>query len=330
MDYRPFHCAHGRAGWIIPNRRANGNGNRAYRHDARCFMLCMRSGSAIFCPPDFGFVRPGMSYRCRTFRPAFFEALEQRKLFHGDDSAFHADINFQPASATVPDGYLVDSGSTFGDRGNGFSYGWNADNSANTRDRNSALSPDQLHDTLIHLQRNWSFKWEMVVPDGTYAVHFVSGDSDYIDSDVRINVENTLLLNGKPSSSNHWLEGGGNVSVSDGRLTISNASGAVNNKLCYVEIESVDGAPDPVPTGSATVQVTTRDATASESNLNPGAFRFSRSGSTGGDLTVNYFITGTATAGNDYEALAGSVIIPAGQSSVDLPVLPIDNDLLEP
>src|SRR5262245_33732919 len=142
-----------------------------------------------------------MPYRLKPIRSAFFEPLEPRKLMHGDDSAFHADINFQPASSPIPDGYLVDAGATFADRGNGFSYGWNADNSANARDRNSLNSADQLHDTLIHLQRNGSFKWELDVPDGTYSVHLVAGDPDYFDSDFRINVESVQLINGKPSSS---------------------------------------------------------------------------------------------------------------------------------
>lgn len=33
-------------------------------------------------------------------------------------------INFQPASALVPAGYLPDTSQVFGDRGNGHSYGW--------------------------------------------------------------------------------------------------------------------------------------------------------------------------------------------------------------
>ena len=50
-------------------------------------------------------------------------------------------VNFQPASAPVPAGYLVDGGLAYGNRGNGQTYGWNADNAAQMRDRNSTARP---------------------------------------------------------------------------------------------------------------------------------------------------------------------------------------------
>jgi len=47
------------------------------------------------------------------------------------------------------------------------------------------------------------------------------------------------------------------------------------------------------------------------------------------DITVNYTVAGTATAGTDYTALTGSVTIPAGQNSVNVPVLVIDDQIIE-
>jgi len=47
------------------------------------------------------------------------------------------------------------------------------------------------------------------------------------------------------------------------------------------------------------------------------------------DITVNYTTSGTATAGADYTALSGTVIIPAGQNSVSIPVTVIDDKLIE-
>src|SRR5437868_5959743 len=163
-----------------------------------------------------------MSYRRRSKLFRAIEPLETRTLMHGDGDGFHADINFQPAASPAVDGYFIDSGQVFGDRGNGLSYGWNADDSINTRDRNSSASADQLHDTLIHMQKNGSFKWSLAVPNGTYSVHIVSGDPTATDSNYRINVEHTLLVNGNPSSSKHWIEVSGQITVSDGMLTVSN------------------------------------------------------------------------------------------------------------
>jgi len=147
-------------------------------------------------------------------------------------------INFQPSSAPVPSGYLSDTGAVYGSRGNGQTYGWNADNAAQTRDRNSASSPDQRYDTLTHMQlsANPNAFWEIAVPNGTYSVRVVSGDPGYYDSVYRVNVEGVLTVSGTPSSGVRWIEGTSTVTVSDGRLTIRNGSGATNNKLCFVEI----------------------------------------------------------------------------------------------
>jgi glucose/arabinose dehydrogenase len=147
-------------------------------------------------------------------------------------------INFQPASAPVPAGYLADGGAVFGNRGNGQSYGWNVDNSAQTRDRNASNSPDQRYDTLTHLQKpaNPDGVWEIVVPNGTYSVRIVSGDAAHFDSVFRMNAESVLVVSGTPTTSTRWIEGTATVTVTDGRLTLRSAAGASNNKVCFVEI----------------------------------------------------------------------------------------------
>jgi glucose/arabinose dehydrogenase len=147
-------------------------------------------------------------------------------------------INFQPASAPVPAGYLMDGGLVYAARGNGQVYGWNADNSAQTRDRNSTLSADQAYDTLTHLQKpaNPNATWEIALANGSYDVHIVSGDADSYDSVFRIAAEGVLVVNGTPTSANRWVGGTATVSVADGRLTLTNGTGSSNNKICFVEI----------------------------------------------------------------------------------------------
>jgi uncharacterized repeat protein (TIGR03806 family) len=155
---------------------------------------------------------------------------------------FTADINFQPASA--PDfgnGYLIDSSQPYGDRGNGFTYGWNATFNE-TRYRGNPGSPDLRYDTFNHMQKpsNPNAVWEIAVPNGNYEVRIVSGDPDNIDSVFKINVEGVLIVNGIPSASPflaHWVDSGyRDVTVADGRLTVSNAPGSSNNKICFIEI----------------------------------------------------------------------------------------------
>lgn len=155
-------------------------------------------------------------------------------------NAFSIKVNFQTNASPLAAGYLADAGHVFGDRGNGFSYGWDQDNTANSRQRNSANSPDSRYDTFNHLQKpGGGILWEMAVPNGPYQVRIVSGDPDFFDGTFRLNVEGALVVNGAPASSTRWVEGIDSVIVNDGRLTVSNGNGAVNNKICFIEITSL-------------------------------------------------------------------------------------------
>jgi Calx-beta domain-containing protein len=77
------------------------------------------------------------------------------------------------------------------------------------------------------------------------------------------------------------------------------------------------------------VTVVASDNTAAESGANTGTFTISRSGPTTDPLTVNLSITGTATNGSDYSALSTSVVIPATQASVAVPVTPTNDAIHE-
>lgn len=149
-------------------------------------------------------------------------------------------VNFQLAGAPVPAGYLQDNGNAFGDRGNGYSYGWNVDNTPTARDRNAANSPDQRYDTLVHMQKPElpNCIWEIALPNGTYTVRLVAGDPSYFDSIYKINVEGALTVDATPTATAKWFEGKKTVTVGDGRLTVSNAAGSANNKLAFIEINN--------------------------------------------------------------------------------------------
>ena len=85
---------------------------------------------------------------------------------------------------------------------------------------------------------------------------------------------------------------------------------------------------DQPPPEKPTVTVAATDLLASESG-DTGTFTISRTGSTTGSVTVRYTLGGTAANGVDYQLLSGSVTIPAGASSVDVLVRPIDDRLIE-
>lgn len=155
--------------------------------------------------------------------------------------AFDVNVNFQPAGAAVPAGYLADTGAVYAGRGNGYTYGWNANNSSTARDRNSTRSPDQRYDTLEHMQKseNPNAVWELAVPNGTYRVRVVAGDPSHIDSVYRTNAEGVLAVSGTPTSAQRWVDNTVTVTVTDGKLTVSNATGAKNNKIAFVEVTQV-------------------------------------------------------------------------------------------
>lgn len=64
-------------------------------------------------------------------------------------------------------------------------------------------------------------------------------------------------------------------------------------------------------------------------NGTAGAFTFTRTGVTTGDLTLACTISGTATNGTDYTALSGTVTIPSGSASTTVAVTPVDDTLVE-
>ncbi len=170
-----------------------------------------------------------------------------------------AQVNFQQSGAPAVPEYLVDSGQAYGNRGNGFTYGWTPANTANTRTRNSNNSPTLLHDTLNHMQLSGTFGWEMAVPNGSYQVCIVGGDPSNTDSTYRISAEGMLVVNHNPTTANRFGQGFATVTVNDGRLTVTNGPGANNNKINFIRIYGEVATCYPVttsvgPNGSGTVQ----------------------------------------------------------------------------
>jgi hypothetical protein len=145
-------------------------------------------------------------------------------------------VNFQPPEVETPLGMLIDDGSPYGDRGNGYVYGWSADIRAHARERNAPNSPDFECDTLNQMQMDGDFTWEIALPEGFYYVRLVAGDPLYYDSLYRIQVEGHTLINGAPNHTSPWIEGSALIRLQDGKLTLSSAAGAVNNKINFVEI----------------------------------------------------------------------------------------------
>lgn len=102
----------------------------------------------------------------------------------------------------------MDVGQVFGDQGNGYSYGWDADNSAHARNRNNVISPDERYDTFNHLQKDLPAGrvWEIELPNGNYSVHVVVGESDNYDSTFDIQAEGVTIISGQATATVRWFE----------------------------------------------------------------------------------------------------------------------------
>jgi mono/diheme cytochrome c family protein len=157
-------------------------------------------------------------------------------------TTFQAYINFQPASAAIPNGYLEDDGALYGNRGNGLTYGWNFDCAGSARDRN--LAADQRYDTLIHMQKDGNDVprtniWEIAVPNGLYDVRVVVGDQSYAQGRQQVTAEGVIAVDGVQSTGNMFFDNTVTVMVSDGKLTLAPGPQADTCRICFTEITRV-------------------------------------------------------------------------------------------
>jgi glucose/arabinose dehydrogenase len=167
------------------------------------------------------------------------ETVPQSQLYSGAPIK----VNFQPlrqrrSPVPMPAGYFADTGEVFGDRGNGYAYGWNGRSAAGGRDRNRTWSPDQRYDTFLPLRRQGSRRgvWEVAVPAGTYRVHVAAGDPGAVRGALKVNAEGTPVVDGVPNRDERWVEGWADVAVTDGRLTVTSGAGARNNKINFIDV----------------------------------------------------------------------------------------------
>ncbi len=126
-----------------------------------------------------------------------------------------------------------------------------------------------------------------------------------------------------------------NATIATLSATGVNGAFSITDTLSTTNATAVTVTGSPGTIGAAATPVVTvvaTDGTASEAGNDIGTFRITRTGSTVSSLTVNYTIatgTGQATGDDLTTPLAGLAIIPAGQTFIDLTIVPVDDTIFE-
>jgi len=149
-----------------------------------------------------------------------------------------------------PAGYLADKGRIFAARSHGQSYGWSFDQAGRQQVRNSYLSAE--FDTTIRMRptpTDTTGTWEIALANGTYPVVVVMGDPLSRAQTNHLTIEGVTYTDPDPDSSPGYQQGDfdgywTNATVTDGRLTLQVAAGAVDPKLCFIEIGPAGGSVD--------------------------------------------------------------------------------------
>ena len=160
-------------------------------------------------------------------------------------------INFQPPTMAVPEGYIKDSGALFGDRGNGYRYGWSCDLEAlgDYRDRDGASTRESSLVIPDRSQNCDTETWDIELPNGDYSVVIGYSDPSYNtavdgcvledasaatgigsdlhgDSDGSRQASEALVMAGV--AVEHVTE----VTVTDGSLTFDGEWGSADGRHC--------------------------------------------------------------------------------------------------
>ena len=138
-------------------------------------------------------------------------------------------INYQPCASPLPAGYALDCALPYSMPPG---YGWDANFSAQCRDRN--VNADQSLDTFCFTTP--VRKFEIDLDPGDYDVTATAGDAGFAQGPQRVVAEGVVLINNVMTAPNVFATGTSRVRVRDGRLTVEIGGGGGNTTLNKLEI----------------------------------------------------------------------------------------------
>ena len=149
--------------------------------------------------------------------------------------------NFQPPSTSTPDGWLADLGGA----SSGSGLGWSTATTGIDRDHLGR----PLYDSFIPMGAD---TWQVPVSNGTHAVVIMCGDADSRAQTNTLWVNGTMIVDPTPYDgqvTNGYETGAFDgyaitVTVSNGLLSMSAGSGALDPKVNFIEIAPVGSTVD--------------------------------------------------------------------------------------
>jgi hypothetical protein len=148
-------------------------------------------------------------------------------------------VSFGPPGASVPEGWVRDTGAAFEVRHGEIAMGWNAACFGATRHRGK--NPDPVLDTLIHFSDGAA--WEIAVADGTYELTVCIGDAEYPCENQTLFAEGEPFADGINLQANAFQKVTGTVTVTDGALTLTSNDaphGPQLARMTYLEIRRLN------------------------------------------------------------------------------------------
>ena len=146
-------------------------------------------------------------------------------------------INFQHSTMATPMGYFKDSGEAFGDRSNGYEYGWGCDLRADVRDRQNAGTRDSSLIIPDRLSKCANDEWNIELPDGRYTVEVGYSDPSHDTTTSGCKVE------GLNASVGTVVKGARQtkeliVVVADSKLTLSGSFSSGCTSFSFIHIST--------------------------------------------------------------------------------------------
>jgi hypothetical protein len=179
------------------------------------------------------------------------------------------------------------------------------------------------HPNAVEGGNNGEFVFWRTVTNGPLTVYFSLGGTarDGVDY---LSLPNSLIIPDGQASVSLPVQAIDDTLVEGERTLVADLTVLGTYRVSYPASAIVT-----IQDNDQRVRLDASDFTAAEPGTDPGEFTFTRFGTTNTDVQVFFSVGGTAINGVDYVAISNSIIIPAGSLFAKLPIIVIDDTLVE-